>query len=161
MQALAEHKTVPLAESPSPWSVVTLQVTAELAYRELATRTVALVCKVATTGEHNFPSGYREELGHQLVSAVGEAFNNVVLHGYRDRTPGTVTLVISFDTERVRVEVKDFGASFDLAAVKPPDLAALPESGLGLYIIQSFIDELQYTPGSPNVLTMTKYLIPA
>ena len=40
-------------------------------------------------------------------------------------------------------------------------LDALPESGLGLFIIRSFMDEVKYVPGSPNVLSMTKYLDPA
>ena len=158
MQTSSEPKRSTRPEAQSRTSVVTLQVAAELNYRELATRTVALVCKLATSERH--PSDYRAELRHQLVSAVGEAFNNVAIHGYAGRAPGSITLVISFNETLVQVEVRDHGSSFDLEAVAPPDLAALPESGLGLFIIKSFVDELRYKAGSPNVLVMTKYLMP-
>ena len=45
-----------------------------------------------------------------------------------------------------------------------PDLDALPESGMGIYIIKSFMDEVTYRssdrPGAPNVLSMTKHFRP-
>ena len=34
----------------------------------------------------------------------------------------------------------------------------LPESGMGLFIIRSFMDEVVYEPGSPNVLRIAKCL---
>ena len=52
----------------------------------------------------------------------------------------------------------DYGNSFDIQSVREPDLDAMPESGLGLFIIRSFMDAVAYTPGQPNVLSMTKYL---
>ena len=58
----------------------------------------------------------------------------------------------------IEIAMSDEGASFDLDAVPAPDLAALPESGMGLFIIRSFVDELTYTPGPPNVLRMRKRL---
>lgn len=117
---------------------------------------VALVCKVAITRGHH--GEQREELTNELVSAVGEAFNNVVLHGYRGLAPGDLSIVTEFDTKRIVVELLDNGASFDPAAVAVPDLGGLPESGLGLYIIRSFADEVQYSPGPPNVLRLIKFL---
>ena len=31
-----------------------------------------------------------------------------------------------------------------------------PESGLGVFIMKSFMDRVEYTPGAPNVLKLTK-----
>ena len=45
----------------------------------------------------------------------------------------------------------------DLAEVALPDLATLPEGGMGLYMMHSFVDEVVYRAGSPNVLTLTKW----
>lgn len=136
--------------------VVRLQVPARLDYRELATRTVALICKIAISRSQN--GSVREELTNELVSAVGEAFNNVVLHGYEGLQPGDLSIVTEFDTRRIVVELLDNGLSFDPAAVATPDLGRLPESGLGLYIIRSFADEVEYSAGPPNVLRLTKFL---
>ncbi|MDX2051542.1 MAG: ATP-binding protein [Polyangiaceae bacterium] len=138
--------------------VIKLQVPGELSYRELATRTVALACKLATTHAGDLDTERGTQFSHELVSAVGEAFNNTAIHSYNGLEPGDVTINISFDRERVQVEVCDTGHSFDLAKVKVPDLGALPESGMGLYIIRSFVDHLDYEGGTPNVLKMTKYL---
>lgn len=141
--------------------IVTLKVPAELDYRELVTRAVALACKVATSNTHPENSEYREQLTHELVSAVGEAFNNIVLHGYCASERGEVGIVTSVDGNEMRVELLDSGKSFDPGAVKPPDLSSLPESGMGLYIIRSFVDVFEYEPGNPNVTRLTKYIAKA
>jgi hypothetical protein len=32
---------------------------------------------------------------------------------------------------------------------------------MGLYIMRAFVDKMEYSAGSPNVLAMTKFLEPA
>jgi hypothetical protein len=39
--------------------------------------------------------------------------------------------------------------------VRPPVIEALPESGLGLHIMQSFM-AMSYRTGRPNLLTLSK-----
>jgi serine/threonine-protein kinase RsbW len=102
-----------------------------------------------------------DALENAVVSAVGEAFNNIVQHGYRDRQDGEVTLVVDFSGDDLVVELRDDGASFDPDAVPEPRLAELPESGLGVFIIRACMDELSYEPGPPNVLRMRKRLVAA
>jgi serine/threonine-protein kinase RsbW len=91
----------------------------------------------------------------QVVSAVGEAFNNVVLHGYAGRKEGSIDMRIQTRRGLIRIELRDWGASFDPTTVPPPKFDTLPESGLGLYIMQSFMD-MTYRAGRPNLLTLTK-----
>lgn len=126
--------------------MISLRVPADFAYRDLVTRAVATSCKIVEGGE---------ELTNAMVSAVGEAFNNVVEHAYAEGT-GDVMLEISSDADGLRVEITDEGDTFDIDAVPDPDMAALPESGMGLFIIRSFVDELTYTPGPPNKLVLLK-----
>ena len=58
----------------------------------------------------------------------------------------------------------DHGKPFDLSTVPPPDLGRLPESGLGVHIMKSWMDDVAYRRGEPgsqrgaNVLSMTKRL---
>jgi serine/threonine-protein kinase RsbW len=137
--------------------VIFLRVPANLAYRDLVTRAATTVCKIATGREGGVDPIGAETIS-ELVSAVGEAFNNAVLHAYAGEEGGTVTVAIDAQADVIEVTMSDEGASFDLDAVPVPDLAALPESGMGIYIIRSFVDEVSYTPGPPNVLRMRKRL---
>ena len=101
-----------------------------------------------------------DDFDDKIVSAVGEAFNNVAIHGYRNGPPGNVTLELELIRDGVRVRLFDMGVGFDPSAEATPRLASLPESHMGLYIIRSCMDTVTYERGSqpatPNVLTMTK-----
>lgn len=97
-----------------------------------------------------------EEFESQTVSAFGEAFNNIAIHGYPAGPPGDVDIEIESDEDGISIRVMDTGCSFDLASVESPQFDELPESGMGLFIIKSFMDEVDYCPGSPNVLRLAK-----
>ena len=144
--------TIAAANGHPESRVVSIAVPGELAFRGLVSRAVATVCKLACSDHSE-----SETFCHEVVSAVGEAFNNAVLHAY-DGARGDVSLTVSFDSSQVIVELAESGAAFDLAAV--PDLMVddPQESGMGLFIIRNFVDELTYTPGPPNRLRMTKRL---
>lgn len=134
--------------------IVQLQLPGELDYRELVTRTVSLACKVATSARPQTSPAFTNE----LVSAVGEAFNNIAIHGFRDSEAEQVTILVEFEDTHVRVELRDNGLSFEPDAVAVPDMDSLPESGMGLFIIRSFVDKMEYQSGSPNVLALTKFI---
>jgi len=127
---------------------------------EVALRTISAACKLVMPKASARGSRQADAISH-IVSAVGEAYNNIVLHGYAGREPGTIQIHIENCREWMRVMIKDTGTSFDPAQAKPPDLEALPESGLGIFIMRSFVDEMTYVPGtdgSPNVLMLFKRL---
>ncbi len=130
--------------------MVLVRIPGTLRYRDLAMRAVAAASKLVGTGDRVFDD--------EVVSAFGEAFNNVAIHSYRDRA-GEVEIQIDVASDHLTIRLLDTGDGFDADAVRVPDLDALPESGLGLFIIRSFMDEVSYFPGSPNVLTMTKRYI--
>jgi serine/threonine-protein kinase RsbW len=135
---------------------VLLRVPAALAYRELASRTVAAVAKLSQGGPSGPGSSATRRFTNELLSAVGEAFNNIVIHAYAHTEPGAVEIELTWSPEQVVVEVRDTGASFDFDAVPLPDLEAPQEKGMGVFIIRSFVDEAEYRAGCPNVLVLTK-----
>ncbi|HEY6558616.1 MAG TPA: ATP-binding protein [Polyangiaceae bacterium] len=110
---------------------------------------------------HELPA---EEFDAQVVSAIGEAFNNIAIHGYRPGSVGDVQIEIGPLPDGIEVCIMDHGVTFDLSLAEPvrpsnePD--QLPESGMGLYIIQSFMDTVAYRAGAgpehTNVLRLTK-----
>jgi len=141
--------------------VIHLRVPGSLRYRDLAVRVVGSACKlVGGSPGDSGPLRLNNEFDHQVVSAFGEAFNNAAIHSYRGSTPGEVVIEVDTGISHITIRMSDWGKSFALDAVPMPDLEAMPESGLGLYIIRSFMDEVTYQPGSPNVLSMTKHLDP-
>jgi serine/threonine-protein kinase RsbW len=141
---------------PNGWSEVSLEVPARLECRNVVMRTLSAVCRLATAAG----DGARD-FGAEVLSAVGEAYNNIVLHGYAGRKRGFVQMKIHNCGECVRVEIRDTGVSFDPTQAPKPDLASLPESGIGIFLMRSMMDEVSYVAGCPNVLTLVKRLTPA
>jgi serine/threonine-protein kinase RsbW len=129
-----------------------ISVPARIEYRDKVGALLVEVCR----GELPGPGGAM--LGHHIVSAFNEAFNNAVLHAYAGRSDGTVELELKIEPPRVELTLADHGRSFDPLSVREPDLDTFPEGGLGLYIMRTFMNEVEYHPGEPNVLTMVKYL---
>jgi serine/threonine-protein kinase RsbW len=128
-----------------------------LEHRDVALRAVSAACKLVVTRKPQ-RMGWNEFRIH-VVSAVGEAFNNIVLHGYSGRSDGVIEMEIRTEPERITVELRDYGESFDLDAVATPDLDLLPEGGLGIFIMKAFMS-IRYRPGRPNVLTLSKTFDP-
>ena len=91
-----------------------------------------------------------------MTTAFGEAFNNVVIHGYRNRSDGMLDVEAELGAHHMTVKLMDDGVKADLSAVNLPDLDTLPEGGLGVFMIHALVDEVVYNSGSPNVLSLTK-----
>ena len=139
-------------------AVIRLRVPGALKYRDLTVRCVAAACKLVGVGVEGGSGPHRlsREFDDQVVSAFSEAFNNAAIHSYRGQPGGDLEIEIELAADSITIRLLDYGRSFDLAEVPAPDLDALPESGLGIFIIKSFMDEVKYEPGAPNVLSMTK-----
>lgn len=131
-------------------------VPARLEYRDAARAFLAYVCdRLVHRGE--FP----EDMGHRVISAFVEAFNNAVIHAYKDRPAGPVEVDLQVSPRALRVVVVDYGQTFRPDLVPEPDLDALPEGGLGLYIIRSFMDDVAYERvDHRNILIMEKRFNP-
>jgi serine/threonine-protein kinase RsbW len=136
--------------------VILLEVPGSLSHRDVALRTVSAACKLLATNANGGPEKAWSEFRMHFVSAVSEAFNNIVIHSYRGQRLGTVRMDIELGQGVMTVRMADYGSSFDPTVVPSPDLDTLPESGLGLFIIRSFMDSVSYEPGRPNVLVLVK-----
>jgi len=141
--------------------MVRLSVPGTLKYRDLVLRAVASFCRLARAQSKQEASRAEvEEFDDKLVSAVGEAFNNVAIHGYRDRLPGRVEFELEFGSDGVIIRLVDTGVVFDPNGEPAQEPTRLPESHMGLFIIRSCVDTVSYRRGNPpdmpNVLTLTK-----
>ncbi len=132
---------------------VTLRTDSRLANVELVACAVRGLCGAAGMTGRNCA---RVEL------ALVEAVNNVVRHSYHGRPGGLVEVVFVAEAGRVSLEVADEGdpmpprtaPPFDF---DPNDLANLPEGGMGLFLIHSVMDSVEYhSRGGRNALVMTR-----
>jgi serine/threonine-protein kinase RsbW len=135
--------------------MIRLNVPSSIEYRDVAIRVIAAACRLVRTHRPNGATDVLhpdEEFENHVISAFGEAFNNAVLHG--DSPASNLEVEVEPSPGRITIRLLDHGTPFDFGSVPKPDLDALPESGMGLYIIRSFMDDVSYSPGHPNVLTM-------
>lgn len=129
--------------------VVSFQVEARLTSRRLAIDLVATLVEHVETADGEFCNA--------MATAFGEAFNNIVIHGYKDRTDGVLEVEAELGTAHMKLTLLDNGVSApDFATIPAPDLDDMVEGGMGLFMMHSLVDEVDYRPGSPNVLSLTK-----
>jgi anti-sigma regulatory factor (Ser/Thr protein kinase) len=75
------------------------------------------------------PQGERTRLfADMVVGAVGEVFNNIVLHGRHDGEADLVYLRMEVQRGRLRLTIDDFGISFIAPGVRAQPRAAPPGS---------------------------------
>lgn len=133
--------------------MIRLRVPGTLKYRSVALGVLTEACRLAQGRNAEQKGGVFED---QAISAFQEAFNNVAMHSYPDGTAGDVEIEIDWTSEELVIQMTDTGRSFDPDTIGPPDLDELPEGGMGIFIIRSYMDEVDYREGPPNVLRLKK-----
>jgi len=143
--------------------MVTVHLPSRYGYLNMIRKSVRALCRRA---------GLKEEAASQLEMAVDESCANIIEHSYggeadKSNQPGTgqgMKLNFIQQDNQVVVEVFDFGVGFNF---RPADLPRDPvplldethERGLGLVIINRFVDEVEYRQdvGQSNCLRLIKY----
>jgi len=106
--------------------------------------------------------GFAYEEIEDMKVAVSEACNNAVLHAYDGREAGIISITFQMEREMIRVIVKDQGirTDSDCLVKKSPTLHdrrldELQEGGLGVYLMQALMDQvdIRYDGGTEVVLT--------
>lgn len=108
--------------------------------------------------------GFTYESIDDLKVAVSEAITNAVQHAYKDKEDGEVLVGFSLYPNRLVVKVSDMGKSFDLHKIREETgpfngkAVFLREGGLGLYLIESLMDEVKIHQQEGVTVVMTKFL---
>jgi len=149
------------AEQLDNMDIVRFSVPGTLLYRDVVLRVVASACRLGRSGARGAQESSQRRVADfddKVVSAVGEAFNNVAIHAYADAR-GEANLELAFELDGLTVGLLDTGKGFNLSAELGQNLETLRESRMGLEIMLACMDEVTYVRGgrgTPNVLTMTK-----
>ena len=109
--------------------------------------------------------GFSYELIEDLKIAVSEAITNAVQHAYID-DDGEVLVGFSIYSNKLEVKVADHGKSFNLSKVyaesgpykENEKVEFLREGGLGLYLIETLMDEVEVQQDEGVTIVMAKYL---
>jgi anti-sigma regulatory factor (Ser/Thr protein kinase) len=137
---------------------ISLLVPCELVSRDAISALVEHICvRLEQEGE---PEGFR----YQVVSAFNEAFNNLARHGGEKLKNKEIMVVVEVNEQLIIIELHDSGKGFKFPSESETDVplpGELRESGMGLFIMRSFMSELKYQSSDEdgvNVLRMVRNL---
>ncbi len=99
---------------------------------------------------------------------VVEAINNVVEHGCAGNPEAVIDIELALFEDRIHILIRDDGSAIPVSAFEKAcqfnfdseDLQALPEGGMGLFLITKCMDEFAYSRDAKdrNCLYMTRLI---
>ena len=115
---------------------------------------------------HNFllKDGVEEYISNAFDICITEAVNNVIKHAYQGEKNKPITISVKKENNEVELQIIDEGtprSHFEIPNLEfdPDDTENLPESGMGVFIMNQLMDKIDYlTINGKNYFTMKKYL---
>jgi serine/threonine-protein kinase RsbW len=132
--------------------------------------TLSEVARAVERLEHELPRRLDEQERYQVAIALAEVLTNIVEHGYENRGGPAIAVTMNTTDRWLAVEVRDAGLPIPKHKLEqagpetsfgfdPTDLAALPEGGMGLGIIKTAFEYVDYrSQGGTNRLRLGKRL---
>jgi len=106
-------------------------------------------------------AGFDKSVAGKVAIATDEAVTNVIKHAYRGKPDKKITLKVEITQERLVLKVLHRGEALAKDAIKLPVMEDYIKErrrgGLGLYIMNQFMDEVDYMIGDEHCCKMTKY----
>lgn len=113
------------------------------------------IIRLTTSGIAN-KIGFSIDDIEDIKVAVSEACTNAIKHSKKDRFFITFTVM----ENGINITIEDNGKGYKIDELNKPDLDNPKESGLGLFIIEALMDEVEIksTEDKGTIISMTKYL---
>ncbi len=105
--------------------------------------------------------GFTADDARDVVLVVDEALQNVIRHGYGNKTVGRIHVTVGRKQDALVVDIRDWAPTIDPSKVKPRDLDDVRPGGLGTHFIREIMDEVEFLEppkDGGNVLRMVKRL---
>lgn len=133
---------------------VEVRLPSRLGYEKVAMSTAASVAKLV---------GLAPERIEDLKTAVAEACINAIEHGNRFNENLSVGVVLSAEAGALEVKVLD-GGKGSSARPRRPDIdrkmqGEEPPRGMGMFLIQSLVDEAEWVPGTDGRSSYVRLVI--
>lgn len=135
---------------------ITLNMCANPEYLSVARAAVrAVTCAI----------GMDKEPADKITVATVEAITNVIKHSYGGPCEKAIVMKLgkikcNENTDALEIVIRDFGKQVDPEKIKSRDLDDVRPGGLGVHIMHSSMDEVEFTPAEDcgMQLRMVKYL---
>ncbi len=100
-------------------------------------------------------------LALNLNLVLEELITNIIFYGYSDQEEHTISIGLSFDGNRIQMQLEDDAKEFDPTLRADPKIDESIEErnigGLGIYFVRKIMDGMTYRrSGNKNILTLTK-----
>lgn len=105
-------------------------------------------------GEAAAMAGFADEDRGRIELAVVEGFSNVIRHGYRNETDRRIDLRLSVPSGAVKFEIEDWGTWVDPAKMVSRPLDQVRPGGLGVHLMKSTMDLVEYRRNSHGGTTL-------
>ncbi|AMX00166.1 anti-sigma B factor RsbW [Rummeliibacillus sp. G93] len=123
------------------------------------------VARLAISGLAN-RVGFSYDDIEDVKIAASEAITNAIQHAYADKEDGEVVIGCALYKDKMEIMVADYGRSFKFEEVKEKvgpyheeeDVQFIREGGLGLYLIESLMDEVKVLNDNGVTVFMTKFV---
>jgi anti-sigma regulatory factor (Ser/Thr protein kinase) len=125
-------------QQPRPGCVFELTVPSEGCFLVVVRKVVAQFAEQA---------GFTEEEANHVVVAVDEGCTNIIRHGYGSRPGRRIRIRCEAERDGLNVRLRDYGGPVDLEHIRTPDEAGAEPGGLGLRIMRSAMDRVEYVSG--------------
>lgn len=106
-------------------------------------------------------AGFDKSVAGKVAIATDEAVTNVIKHAYGGQGDHTITFKVEITPESMVIKVLHSGAALSKESIVLPDMKEYIEKrkrgGLGLLIMNQFMDEVDYLEGKQHCCQMTKY----
>jgi serine/threonine-protein kinase RsbW len=126
-------------------TAVEVRLPSRLGFEKVAMGTAASVAKLM---------GFPDDRIEDLKTALAEACINAIEHGNALNDNRCVGVILSVSDEALEVKVMDNGTGITKAPAKPDiDRKMHGEEdprGMGMFLIQSLVDEAEWVKGSPG-----------
>ncbi len=100
-------------------------------------------------------AGFDDAERHKLVLAVTEAWTNVIRHVYGGATDRRIDYCVDPAPGRLDIRIEDYGTFVDPAQIESRPLDEVRPGGLGVHLIRSTMDEVDYSRNDHGGTTLT------
>jgi len=108
--------------------------------------------------------GVESHILNAFEICIMEGVNNVIKHSYKGVTHKVIEVILKINSKIIEMQIIDYGEPRSSLEIKdlqfdPQDINNLPESGMGLFIMNQLMDELNYhSENGKNFFTLKKWL---
>ena len=98
--------------------------------------------------------GVKQKFIDDIKLAVDEAITNLIKYAFNGSNGYIIKVIVNDSKDKIIINIKDNGIPFDPKSVSAPDMKEyfekMQKGGLGIHIMRSIIDNIEYIPSDKN-----------